>query len=73
MIFWLFSFALLMVVLAMDFPFLLLFSTAIIKMSLKQHEYPTNLAYELPGMEVEQELNLVQPSWTVLHERLNGL
>ena len=61
-----------MVVLAMDLTFLLLFSVAILKMS-QQHKYPTNLADGLPGMEVEQELILAQPSWTVLYERLSGL
>jgi hypothetical protein len=59
--------------LARERTFLLLSSAAIINIHLKQHEYPGNLAHSLPGMEVEKELNLAQPSWTVLYERLCGL
>jgi hypothetical protein len=72
LVLWLFSVALRMLSLARDRAFLPLFSAAG-NIVLKQSEYPTNLAYGLPGKEVEQELNLAQPSWTVLYERLSGL
>jgi hypothetical protein len=42
-------------------------------MSSKPTKYATNQACGFPGIEVEQELNLAQPSWTVFYEHLSGL
>jgi hypothetical protein len=73
LVFWLFSIALLMV----DSRQGSYIPSAVLcgyhKHSPEQNEYPTSLAYGLPGMEVEQELILTQPSRTVLYELLSGL